>query len=149
MPPPLGLFRRLCSRLRLGQLGPPQLLLDAALVGRHPVGHRLTIGRPIHRTRAQAAPAQRHQLSVRPAVVQPRKGLRQVGRPGTSDHVPRRHAADRRLPSQDSAQDAAQCEHVGAGVGRLPRACSGAMYAGVPSTVPAWVRSEVASPAAR
>jgi hypothetical protein len=114
--PLLGFPRHGHRPLALDRL---QLLLDAVQVGHQSVGHCLAVRRSIRRARTQAVPAQCDQVRVRPAAVQPCMRLGQVGGPGTLDHLQRGLAGERRLAGQDRAQDTAQREHVGTGVGVL------------------------------
>ncbi|HKA06034.1 MAG TPA: hypothetical protein VKD71_02170 [Gemmataceae bacterium] len=118
MPPPLldGLGRG-HGPFPLDRLQP---FLDSGQIGRQLVGHRLAVWRPVGRARAQAAPAERDQVRIGAARVQPFHSVGQIAGRGSLDDLARSLAAERRFARQNHAQEAAQGEHVRAGVGCFP-----------------------------
>ena len=120
-PPPLPLFGRLQlgrDLLPLGfhtiQFRPPR-----PLVGRRPEftdrrRHPSRIGRAVIRFRAEAPLAQRHEIGVGPAGVEPRKAALDV--PLRRLHSCRLGGTrgERRLPRQDDRENGPEAEHIAA-----------------------------------
>ena len=108
-----------------------------------PPRHLTRVGGPLRLLRRQAALAQRHQLRLRPASVQPAKGVVQLRPRRQLSRGLRIGAAKGGLPVRTTHRIAPRPNtSVRASIcSTAPMACSGGMNAGVPSTLPACVPS--------
>ena len=143
-PPPLPLLGRLrtCGRRRRLPLRPPQPVLDRRQVGRHRRRDRPRVPRPGVPVRGQAPLAQRDQLRVRPAPVEPGEGVVEFARapPGGGPRRPSpRSTAGRPVRISQRTAPRPNTSARSSSLSISPPACSGDMYAGVPSTLPACV----------
>ena len=142
-PGPLDHRARWASSARVSastrQFGGFEAFLYPRLVGRGSTGQLGRISRAMIRRDGQAIPGQGNQRIVSSAGVEPGQGVDQVAARGTGADVLACRAGIRRAAREDLAEDRAQAEDVGRSSTRAtsPQACSGAMYAGVPSTLPA------------
>jgi hypothetical protein len=98
-------------------LHPIQFRLPGTLVGRRPHGgdrprHFAPVRRPIPRLLAQALLAQRHQLRLRTAGIEPREALLHVPLRRLQPRRLDRTRRERRLPGQDHGQNRTQAEDV-------------------------------------
>jgi hypothetical protein len=81
---------------------------------RHLLGHRCAFRRPVLLLERQAPLAEGHQVGLRPAAVEPGKGIGRLPAHGLQAHGVLVPAKVRRRRGADLAQHGSQAEHIGA-----------------------------------